>query len=97
VIVDHVVVATAGVSAVSASGTAKTLAASNVNRRALIVYNDASHDMLVKYGAGASAASFTVRIKSKGYWEMPQTLYSGLVSAIWENATPTGNAMVTEV
>lgn len=97
VVVDPVAVGAATVGRVVASATVVTLAAANANRRGMIVFNDSASSLLVKYGAGATAASFTVRVLAGGYWEMPNPTYTGQVTGIWEGAGPTGGAQVTEV
>ena len=81
---------------VAASTSAVTLAAANNARRRVIIYNDASADLLLKYGAGASASSFTERVKSKAVWYMELPPFTGLISGIWESS-PTGSAMVTDI
>lgn len=80
---------------VASSATNVTLKAANASRRGLIVFNDADKALHLKYGATASATSFTVKIAAGGYWEMPQPVYVGVVDGIWE-AAPTGSARVTE-
>lgn len=96
VVVDPIAVAAATVTPVVASGTVVPMAANNTARRGLIIYNDSDTPMVIKYGAGASSASFTVRIAAFGYWEMPHPIFTGQVTGIWEGSAPSGTGMVTE-
>jgi len=97
VLADPVAVNAASVNRKPAQAAELEIAAANINRRGLIVYNDSPTSMLVKYGAGVTATSFTVRIMGLGYWEMPHALFVGAITGLWENATPTGAALVTEL
>jgi len=73
-----------------------TLCASNAARKGLIVYNDSPSTMYLKYGATASATSFTVKIPADGYWEMPDPVYTGQIDVIWSSDS-TGSARATEL
>jgi hypothetical protein len=79
---------------VSASASSVTLAAANASRKRLQVFNDSSAALYLKHGSGASATSFTVKVAAGGYYEMPQPVYPGIVTGIWDSAT--GAARVTE-
>jgi hypothetical protein len=96
VTVDESTVSTATVSNVNVSTSAVTLKASNGSRKGLIIYNDSTQALRVKYGSGAAAASFTVKLAAQGYWEMPRKIYTGIVTGIWEGADASGAARVTE-
>jgi hypothetical protein len=82
---------------VASSIASVVIRAAQVARRGLIVFNDSTSRLYLKYGAGASPTSFTVRIEPEGYWELPYNAepYTGLVEGIWEAAN--GFARVTEV
>jgi hypothetical protein len=71
-----------------------TLQASNANRRQLVVVNDSTAVLYLKYGSGASATSYTVKLAAGDYWEMPLPAYTGIVTGIWASAN--GFAYVTE-
>lgn len=86
----------ATVTSVNASAASVTLKAANASRHGLLIFNDADKALYLKYGATASATSFTVKIAAGGYSEMPQPIYQGVVDGIWE-AGPTGAARVTEL
>lgn len=74
-----------------------TLSAANANRLGWMVFNDSTDPLLVKFGAVASATSFTVYVRCGGYFEMPNpTLYTGVIDGIWLAATG-GVARITEL
>lgn len=94
---------TAGVSAapsisqVSSSTSSVTLKTSNSNRKGLIIHNGATTALLVKFGATASATSFTVKVGVGERYTLPDLpIYTGVVDGIWEGS-PTGAANVTEI
>jgi hypothetical protein len=88
-------VASASITQVAVSTTNAVLKASNTARKYLTVFNDAATVLCVKYGATASATSFTVKIPAGAIWEMSEVIYTGTVDAILVSGT--GNAYVTEL
>lgn len=87
--------ATATVSNVSSSATSVTLLASNAARRSAAFYNDSTQVLYLKFGATASATSFTVRLGPGDYFEMPVPIYTGVIDGIWVSAN--GACRVTEI
>lgn len=79
---------------VASSATNVTLLASNSNRLGATIFNDSTQILFVKLGATASAASFTARLTSNGYYEVPFN-YTGIIDGIWANAN--GSARITEI
>jgi len=79
---------------VGGSASSVTLLAANANRKGATIFNDSSATLSVKFGATASATSFTVQLVSGAYYEVPYG-YTGILDGIWTSAT--GNARVTEV
>lgn len=79
---------------VPGSVTSVTLRAANSARLGLMVFNDSTATLFIKFGATASATSFTVKVAPDGYYEFPQPIYVGIVDGIWDAAN--GNARVTE-
>lgn len=80
------------------TGAAQVIAAANPLRRGLLVSNQAAAapaTVNIYYGAGASAAIFTVQIAAGGYWEMPVPIYQGEVTAFGSAAA--GHLIVTEL
>lgn len=67
----------------------------NTARRGLSIFNTDANALLVKFGATASATSFTVRIPQNGFYEMDAPVYTGRIDFIWE-ADGAGSAYVTE-
>lgn len=86
--------ATTAVTQVAGSATSVTLKASNTSRKGLTITNDSTADLYVKLGATASTTSYTIKLKTDDYYEVPYG-YTGVVDGIWSSAT--GNAYVTEV
>jgi hypothetical protein len=84
---------TATLSNVSTSTTNATLLASNTARIGAQIFNEASVVMYVKFGATASATSYTVQLATNTYYEVPAG-YTGQIDGIL--ASGTGTARVTE-
>lgn len=86
----------ATVAKVNSSASSVTVAAANAARRALMIYNSDTNDLMLKFGATASATSFSVYIPGGGFWEMqPGAPYTGKLDGIW-TAAGSGAAFVTE-
>ena len=79
---------------VGASVTSVTLLASNAARRGASLFNDSASACYVSNGATASASSFKIKLFPYQYFEFPEPIYTGTVSAIWDSAV--GNMRVTE-
>jgi hypothetical protein len=79
---------------VAASATSVTVLALNAQRRGATIYNDSSTTLYLKLGATASTTSFTVKMLTDDYFEVP-FWYTGIIDGIWSSAT--GSARVTEV
>jgi hypothetical protein len=80
---------------VTSSASSVTLKAANASRRGLYIFNDSSANLYVKFGATASATSFTVKLTAGAFYEMPAPYYRGVVDGIWDSAN--GSARVTEI
>ena len=89
------VAGTSTVTAVAASATVVTLVAANGGRKGLIVYNDGTVDMYIKFGPTATTSSFTYKVVGGGTLEMAQPIYTGIVTALWDSAS--GNARITQL
>jgi hypothetical protein len=85
----------ASIAQVTSSASNSTLKASNTARIGLLIYNDSSSALYVKFGATASTTSFTIKIAANSYYEMPNPIYTGIVDGIWASAN--GFAYVTEL
>lgn len=86
---------TANLANVASSATSVTLQAASTSRKGLIIYNDSTATLFLKYGATASATSFTYFLAAGATWEMPSPLFTGIIDGIWASAN--GNARVTEL
>jgi hypothetical protein len=79
---------------VSAAVADTSLLASNKYRKGATVVNDSTAVLYVKFGTGASTTSYTVRMTSYSYYEVPFG-YNGALNGYWSVAT--GSARITEV
>lgn len=73
-----------------------TLAAENMNRMALYLYNDTAAACYVKLGSGASNTDFTYKLTVGSFWVLPQPTYTGIVTGYWVSGG-TANVFVTEL
>ena len=78
-----------------ASTSAVTIAAPDLLRRGLILWNDSTATCYVKFGSAASNTSFTWRLTTQSGYELPIPVYIGEITAVWESAT--GSMQVTEL
>lgn len=85
--------ATSTVTQVASSATSITLLAANSNRAEVIIYNDSTQILYVKFGITAANTSYTVQLASGD--SLIEDNYSGRIDGIWVSAN--GNAYVTEV
>lgn len=81
---------------VSASASAVVLSSANFHRGGVIVHNDSTVILYLKFGTGASVTDFTHRLLPQASFEHRQgRVYRGVVTGVWESAT--GAAQVTEL
>jgi len=78
---------------VTMTGASVTVQASNANRRNLMIFNDSGVVVYVKLAAAASATSFTIKMADQSYYELPDPVYTGIVTAFGAS----GDVRVTEV
>lgn len=83
----------ATVSRVASSITVVTLLAANAARRSGAFYNDSTSALYLKHGATATATDFTVKLAAGQFYELPDPLYTGIVTGIWVAAD--GGCQVT--
>ena len=79
---------------VGASTSSVTIASANSGRNSLVVVNDSTAVLYLKYGSTASSSSYTYKLGPGDIFEM-STVYTGIVTGIW--ASVNGNARVTEI
>lgn len=89
-----IVCQTATTANVASSATNVTLFAANRAAHARTVYNESTSVLYLKFGATASATSYTVQLAAGAYYEFPMPLYGGQVDGIW--AAANGTARTTE-
>jgi hypothetical protein len=85
---------TATLTNVTSSASNVTILASNTARKGATIFNDSTSAVYLKFGATASATSFTVKMASAAYFEVPFG-YTGIIDGIWVSAN--GSARVTEL
>jgi len=89
-------ITTATLSNVSGSASSVTIIASNSSRRRLIIVNDSTANLYLKFGATASTTSYTVLLNAGDTYESPIfAVYTGIIDGIWSSAT--GSARITEM
>jgi hypothetical protein len=71
-----------------------TLKAANTARRAIIIYNDSTARLYVKYGSTASATSFSYILEAGESYR--EEIYTGQIDGIWA-ADSSGAARITEI
>lgn len=75
--------------------TSVVLAAADLTRMGLVIYNDSNRVLYVRVEAGAATAdNWTVKLRKDDYFELPSPAYTGEVTGIWASAG-TGQARVT--
>ena len=79
---------------VSSLAATQTLIAANANRRSLTIFNNSTAILYVGFGASATRVGAKVPVGAGGFYEMPQPIYTGVISGIWASAN--GNASIYE-
>lgn len=86
---------TATLTNVVVSTTSAMLAAANVARRQLVLFNDSGRLVYVAFAATATITAYTMEMPNQTSWEQPKDGYTGDVSAIV--GAGTGTVRVTEI
>ncbi len=84
------------VTSVASSTSVVQLVALNSARRAFYAYNNATTDLYLKFGMGASSSSYSLILSAKGFYEMPTPIYPGIITGVWAGS-PTGAVSLTEL
>lgn len=87
---------TATLSNVSDSDSNQTLLTANANREGVIIVNDSTATLYIKYGATASTSSFTYKVAPGATFEMPVPIFTGQLDGIW-SSNASGAARITEM
>ena len=89
-------ITTATLSNVASSATSVTVLAANAARLGAVIFNDSTAVLRLKFGATASATSFTQKLNPGDTYTIDSLqLYKGVLDGIWESAN--GFARVTEL
>jgi len=89
----RIVASSSSVNAVSTSGTSATLASASSGRLRIVIVNDSSATLYVKYGTTASSSDWTVKLAPDS--TLDEDAYTGRIDAVL--STGTGTARVTEL
>lgn len=88
--------ASADVTSVAGTDSATTLLAARPARMHVVIHNDSTALLYIKYGSDASATDHSYEVQADQHWEMPWGVrYTGILTGVWASAT--GNARITEV
>lgn len=93
--VAHAQAATATLSNVTSSASSTPVLAANATRKGALFYNDSTANLFLKFGATASATSYTVKLTPASLFELPLPCYTGALDGIWASAN--GACRVTEL
>ncbi len=91
---DQPTVASVTVSRASNAVASATLVANNASRKGLIIHNDSTTNCYYKFGATASATSYSIKLYSTDTFLMESPIYTGVVDFICDAVT--GNTEATE-
>lgn len=86
---------TAVVSSLSSSDSSQTLVSANSDRKGLIIFNNSTAILYVKFGATASSSDFTFRLTPQGVYEMRAPIYTGRIDVI--HASANGSTEYTQL
>ncbi len=80
---------------VSAAASDTELRPANANRRLVVITNDSTDTLYIKFGTGASATSFTRKMKPDETVRIYGAYYTGVINGLWSGTN--GAARITEV
>lgn len=79
---------------IAASLTSTLLVPANTERLMILIFNDSTAHLNVKFGMSATASNFNIQIPPHGYFEFPLPIYLDNIYGMWTVAN--GFAKVTE-
>ena len=82
------------VTSVSDSASSQTIVAFNGARRELLIANDSTSTLYLKFGSTASSTDYSFKLATD---EILATEYQGKIDGIWSADTASGAAKVTEL
>lgn len=80
---------------VASSASSVQLVAANAARKGLLIYNDGTALLRIKFGTTASATSFSIPIATATLYTMDFPFFDGRIDGIW--AAANGSARITEL
>lgn len=83
---------------ITAATATTSLLNSNTARFGVVIHNDSTADLYVKYGGGATTTSYVYKVPAQGHLVLPepgQPLFTGQLTGVW--AAAAGAANITEV
>lgn len=84
--------------AVPVSVTQVELLDARPGRRSVVIFNDSTQALYIKYVTGVTADSFTIKIPSDWYGTMPWGgVFEGKIYGVWAGADAGGFAQLTEL
>lgn len=87
--------ATATLTNTAGSASSVTVVSLNTARLGLVIVNDSTAVLRLKFGSPATSSSFTYLLQSGDTLELTGTIYTGTITGIWDTAT--GAARATEL
>jgi hypothetical protein len=86
---------TATLSQVNASITSVSLLAANSVRKGATIVNNGTANLYIAFAASASTTAFTAKLSAGASYTLPNPVYQGAISGIWDAAN--GTAQITEL
>ncbi len=83
----------ASLTSVASSASNVMLLASSASRIGVLIVNDSTATLYLKYGPLATTSDYSVKLEPGSYWEMPQPIFTGQLDGIWSSAN--GAARIT--
>lgn len=87
--------ATATLTNLTSSASNQTALAAQAARKGAMFFNDSTAACFLKFGATASATSYTVKMTAASLFELPTPAYTGQIDVIWASAN--GALRITEL
>lgn len=93
--VDQIGTSTTVVTGVNASTASYTALSANPNRRGALFFKEGTNTCYLKFGATATTASYSIRMSSDDFFEMPKQ-YTGQVDVIFNTTASNNTLRITE-
>lgn len=93
--VDRIGTSTTVITAANAATTSYTILSTNPNRRGALFFKEGTNTCYLKFGSTATTSSYSIRLGSDDFYEMPQQ-YTGQVDIIFNTTASSNTLRVTE-